>query len=585
MAATYTDLDRINLPALTIRSTERTSEAEVRDFPAPIPQAHTAPIGVAMQRRGHTTTALLDGSHFVFGGYGLPSSTSVVSQLNLTHSRLSHAMLIRRPKIDRRSFIEALPQTSSTPGVRMYHTALRIIQQQAEAVMIFGGRTSPRAPLSDLNLFDVKTLTWSQIKPDPLFMWPDARYRHAAVSLTTKEGKQLSMIHGGRGRDADILSDTWIFDSDTLRWTRASFLDDLIGPRHSHQMWFDPNNSTLFIFGGVATNVAGVNSPRIAPNIKVVLQLAENDNFIQCATCSALELQSSSSSLTRYSHKLTAWKNTTLLMSGGLTESGVIPPQDQCCLLDVDNGQVRQLNMSACEPRCFVDHTATSITLPGQVESQNDQAVAMILGGGTTCFSFGSRFDESALLVSDLALSVSDMEDNEDRGAKFYNSRHATFTPDAQDTWNCATEVRKVKAAIDTHWQNALSVAEPVVFQQLDLGDCLTEWTPTYLKKQCGELRCSVHLSDEASHLTWHQKNFKYTMMSFGELIDRTLGEMTPSPTVYLRSLSTSPRQASDLSKDFPKLSHDFHIPDPLREIVTNKFFSSVLRISGVDMG
>ncbi|PLW12786.1 hypothetical protein PCANC_16962 [Puccinia coronata f. sp. avenae] len=80
--------------------------------------------------------------------------------------------------------------------------------------------------------------------------------------------------------------------------------------------------------------------------------------------------------------------------------------------------------------------------------------------------------------------------------------------------------------------------------------------------------------------------------MSFHELIDRTTGAQ-PCPSekrdqvVHLRSLSHSPKQASNFHSDFPDISNDFKIPQPVNDYITHRdtLYSSVLRISGADMG
>ncbi|PLW18551.1 hypothetical protein PCASD_12780 [Puccinia coronata f. sp. avenae] len=80
--------------------------------------------------------------------------------------------------------------------------------------------------------------------------------------------------------------------------------------------------------------------------------------------------------------------------------------------------------------------------------------------------------------------------------------------------------------------------------------------------------------------------------MSFHELIDRTTGAQ-PCPSekrdqvVHLRSLSHSPKQASNFHSDFPDISNDSKIPQPVNDYITHRdtLYSSVLRISGADMG
>ncbi|KAG0147860.1 hypothetical protein CROQUDRAFT_670276 [Cronartium quercuum f. sp. fusiforme G11] len=581
MAPTWKNLTKINLPPLTMQTEQPVSEAEKMNTKEKSFLSHLTMKNLTIQRRGHSMSLLSDGSHLIFGGYGL--SSSAASQLNLTHSRLSHpTLLVPTGKEGLQFKLENLPLTSTTPCARIYHITLSIKRHTGESVLIFGGRKSPRAPLDDLHILDVRTQKWSQIIRTCDSPWPEARYRHAAVSMSFNDNHQLCLIHGGIGKDGRILSDTWLFDPERLVWSQGTFLDDVIGPRHSHQICY--KSSELIIFGGVADSVAKTKSTRIAPNVKVGLKVGVEGNLLNSVTLESLEFKHSKSFLNRYAHRITPWNCTAsvFLMSGGLVDSGIIPPQEQCYLLDTNTGKVTSLDLSECEgARCLVDHTCSLVS------TYKKSTVAIILGGGITCFSMGSQFDTNLLLLSDSAFEVKESDEFEENHAEpHYKTRSFTFDSDVEDTWNCEREIPRIEGSISTGWQEALSGSEPVVFSKLDLGDCLTIWTPDYLKEKCGELRCSVHISNQSSKLTWHNKNFKYKLMLFKELIENIFMNPKPLETLYFRSLSTnSIKVPSNFNQDFIEISKDFKIPEPLHQIVMSCFFSSVLRISGADMG
>lgn len=588
MAATYKDLSKVNLPPLHGRAQK--SSSQVGDVNAKIKttSAHTKPTECTVQRRGHTAVAFLNGSQFIFGGYGLPSAAG--SEVNLTHSRLSHPMMMIPKSNDPLAFtLENVPITPSTPCARMYHVSLRFERNGIESSLIFGGRTSPRAPLNDLHIFELESRNWTSIRPDASAIWPEPRYRHAAVLINPKGKHQLCLIHGGIGRGGVILSDTWIFDCNLLKWTRASFPDSLIGPRHSHQICYDISMSALLVLGGLASTVSKLDLPRIAQNVRIGCTIGKDGQLEQLSTSQPLQTSHESTFMNRYAHQVMPWNSNTsvLLISGGLVASGIIPPEFQHILFDTRSGALTTLNTSSCEPRCLVDHTISLVDAPSSNPSSvEDKSIAMILGGGTTCFSFGSRFDTHVLLLSDVPLPTKPLEQQEDDNTKqSFKSRTPTFSSDPENTWNHVREIPRKITANPADWNRALVLSEPVVFQKLDLGDCVKHWTPEYLQGKCGELKCSVHVST-SSNLTWHAKNFKYTLMTFKELINRTFGDSAVlSETLYLRSLSASPRQPSDFSRDFADLSKDFKLPEPLCETVMSQFFSSVLRISGADMG
>ncbi|WAQ92690.1 hypothetical protein PtA15_17A172 [Puccinia triticina] len=173
---------------------------------------------------------------------------------------------------------------------------------------------------------------------------------------------------------------------------------------------------------------------------------------------------------------------------------------------------------------------------------------------------------------------------------------YGTFNPSPEDTWDQVQELPWIDKPTSQAWINVVSAAKPVLFNTWEeIGECVKSWTPDYLKLKCGQKKCFAHLSNPLSSTTlrWHNKNFKYEKMSFMELIDQTTGAATSGGKnkdrriVYLRSLSNSPKHPSNFHTDFPEISLDFKIPQAVNDYIIDcdAFFSSVLRISGADMG
>lgn len=73
-------------------------------------------------------------------------------------------------------------------------------------------------------------------------------------------------------------------------------------------------------------------------------------------------------------------------------------------------------------------------------------------------------------------------------------------------------------------------------------------------------------------------KNFEYATKAFGDFIE-AIGR---DEKLYLRSLAVEkPSELpADLSRDFPTISQDFHLPPELAVVNENKH-SSPLRVSG----
>ncbi|XP_015252512.1 PREDICTED: tRNA wybutosine-synthesizing protein 5 isoform X1 [Cyprinodon variegatus] len=123
----------------------------------------------------------------------------------------------------------------------------------------------------------------------------------------------------------------------------------------------------------------------------------------------------------------------------------------------------------------------------------------------------------------------------------------------------------------------------PAVLRGVDLGPCVDRWTTEYLEMKGGEREVKVHVST-VPQMDFLNKNFVYRTLPFKEFVRRASETkhsdffLSEDESYYLRSLGDDVRkEPAVLSKQFPDLAEDFHIP-PFFE--PNQFFSSVFRIS-----
>jgi len=594
----------IALPPLQHRS-QHTSRVLSSQEPAEpgLPWCYTS-VDSSIHRRGHTSTSLPDRQLLVFGGFGLPnaikSSTNQKLKSSLTHARLSHPLILG---FTRNLSIQTthLPIDHSTPSARLHHSASLVIKDDhSPFVFFFGGRSSPRAPLADAYMFNCTTHTWTPVNPSGTdSLWPPPRFRHAALTIQIDNSTYV-LIHGGIGLEGAILNDSWLFDPNRNCWTRLIAIEKFVGPRHSHQVYYDLRGRELFFFGGITTIYDQSEKTRLGNNIKLALTFGKDMALeVQSDLPELLDLKLDDALLHRYSHRITAWdeKDNTLIMSGGISANGVITTEHQYVLLNLKSGVCRVLQLPRQKAQTMIGHTISVIDVSPLGEIQPRLKAALVVGGGATCFSFGSSFDTLAEIISDSDLSlIEDAHSSETNESEVNRKTCGTFDSSREDTWDQVQEVTRIEKMTSRSWMDVLSTSKPVVFDtRNEIGECIELWTPEYLKMKCGEKKCSIHLSHPHSSTTlkWHDKNFKYDTMSFSELVDRTIGANKSlaaenrDQVVYLRSLSHSPKQASNFHCDFAEISNDFKIPQPVNDYIRDHdaFFSSVLRISGADMG
>lgn len=123
----------------------------------------------------------------------------------------------------------------------------------------------------------------------------------------------------------------------------------------------------------------------------------------------------------------------------------------------------------------------------------------------------------------------------------------------------------------------------PAVLRGVGLGPCLEKWTVEYLGQKGGNKEVKIHVST-MPQMDFLRKNFAYKTLPFNEFVKRASERqhsdffLCESESYYLRSLGEDVRkEPADLTKQFPDLAEDFHIP---QFFAADQFFSSVFRIS-----
>lgn len=115
-----------------------------------------------------------------------------------------------------------------------------------QKVIFFGGGyqdTTGYEVFNDMWLFDPTSNLWTEINPT---VKPSARSGHSMVYDSTNH---KIILFGGWADNAGLMSDTWIFDSQTNQWTEV-FPVNNPSNRQSCSMYYDPNAQRVILFGG-----------------------------------------------------------------------------------------------------------------------------------------------------------------------------------------------------------------------------------------------------------------------------------------------------------------------------------------------
>eukprot|EP00741_Cyanophora_paradoxa_P011374 tig00020556_g10987.t1 len=173
-------------------------------------------------------TATLVGTRLiVFGGHDGTQASSTVSVLDLETMRWYE------------------PTVHGEVHARAYHTATLV----NKTLFVIGG-TDMQACFNDVMLLNTETMEWSapDVKGSTAADSPPPLLGHTATYLPASKrilvfGGRPDLRHRSRG-----LSDVYLLDVETLRWTKAKTSGQGITPRHGHTATLVRDQ--LFVFGG-----------------------------------------------------------------------------------------------------------------------------------------------------------------------------------------------------------------------------------------------------------------------------------------------------------------------------------------------
>ncbi|XP_042377401.1 tRNA wybutosine-synthesizing protein 2/3/4-like isoform X2 [Zingiber officinale] len=283
---------------------------------------------------------------FVFGGFGGLGR----------HSRQNYSLLL-----DSQSGLLTEIEVANSPSPRMGHTALLV----GSCIFVIGGRAGPLEILNDVWVLKTTKNTWSLLQCNGHFF--NLRHRHTAAVIGSK-----IYIFGGLCNDV-IYSSMNILDTQTLTWSEISKLGVWPCARHSHSMV--AINSQLFMFGGYDGQ-------------KALGDLYSFDiKTLQWKT----EKTTGRAPYPRFSHSMFAYKNYLGIIGG----CPVRQQHQELSLLNLANNVWVHVTIDSFSRELWVRSSACLV---------NDELV--IIGGGASCYAFGTKFTEPMKINLQLLESI-----------------------------------------------------------------------------------------------------------------------------------------------------------------------------------
>ncbi|ETN42197.1 uncharacterized protein HMPREF1541_04138 [Cyphellophora europaea CBS 101466] len=459
-------------------------------------------------------------------------------------------------------------------GGRCCHTLTTLQNGQN---MLIGGRGSPSSPYKDCWLQTENK--WQRVQD-----LPEPRYRHRAVSIMFPDNNHGVAIFGGKTSPTAVASDHLLWHPRT-GWRKLRSLHQDPMPRFGATFVRLGFNHGL-MFGGMRQDgiiCQGLWRWRLIVRDSIIVG-------IKFKTSTALD---TSAGIYPWLGRLGASYSvirSELLIIGGISKPGCIPREYE--ILSVmgsfsafsDYEREMELRTICVLPK--IPRGTPRPFLIGHSTHRTQGETTLIAGGGCTCFSFGSYFNNGCFLLHDHeqgVLSAFKLLKPTPPTPQLLPEPPLTNGEAPPRPVHVSATVLQTEAEFLTLLRNSV----PKIINHTDMGPCTSLWAPNYLKSKTSSSRKVVIHSAPTPTMNFQRKEaFSYTTLPFHLFLDiLNSASKKPSPDIqphmYMRAISsTSPNsKPAILSSDWPELAADFRLPTQLSLIAQN-LHSSPLRIS-----
>ncbi|KFY13852.1 hypothetical protein V492_03016 [Pseudogymnoascus sp. VKM F-4246] len=435
------------------------------------------------------------------------------------------------------------PTLRGKPESRVCHTLTEIGDCGS---LLVGGRSSPDKAFADCWLYSKLSHTWERVDDIPV-----ARYRHSAFALDN--GSVL--VTGGKKDSKTVLSDTFLWNRQT-GWKECSVDQDgkpqVFGALMISDVTSTTSTTSGFLVGGILTD------GRVSTDIwSWELQKYPRECSIRW-TCHSKADEAEDSYLHRFG---ACWVNHDgkSLVVGGIMPDNIIPEHAEIIALDIERetGQVKTnlMDVERCETRPL---------LVGHSIATSEQG-SLIMGGGAVCFSFGTFWNKGSYTISIEGEDGGNLQGPDKQASGSSKQWNYLSTVDSESSQPPKVSSRSSPLEFEKP-REPITIARKKISSWTDFAAILSSAKPV-----------TVHQANE-DRMDFVSKNFQYVTKDFGDFIE----SIDKGEKLYLRSLAVGkPSELpADISRDFPEISGDFHLPAELAVVKENEH-SSPLRISG----
>jgi tRNA wybutosine-synthesizing protein 4 len=448
-------------------------------------------------------------------------------------------------------------------GARSCHTITTMGNGQN---ILVGGRASPSAPMRDCWLQTGSK--WERIQD-----LPEPRFRHRAAGVVLPDNQYGIVVFGGRISATKVAIDVLLWDIKN-GWQKLKSLRSDPMPRFGASFVRLGFNHGL-LFGGMRHDgviCQGLWRWRLTIRDNVVAG-------ISFKTSTALDTSAGIFPwLARLGASYSVIRNE-LLLIGGVAKQGCIPKDYEILSIlgsfSAFGEYEKEMDLRVA---CVIPKKDPDVPRPlliGHSTHRTVRETTLIIGGGATCFSFGTYWNQGCWLLYDRESGVS----SHWALVKRNSSKPSNAPPRPEGTIHDPTIVDNIHPCSESDFLRILKDGKPQLLTGLDLGPCISLWTPSYLLSKIPTSQNVVVHAAASRTMNFQRKDFSYTTLTFHNFIK--ILQNNREAHMYLRSLSSaSPTQSPAMfDDDWPSIADDVQL-DPSLDFIRRNKHSSPLRIS-----
>ncbi|CAG7830754.1 unnamed protein product [Allacma fusca] len=256
-----------------------------------------------------------------------------------------------------------------------------VFHLQTSSFYVFGGRKSPRIQCDNaiVQVSCCKTSYVIKVLTFPDVTSPCSRWRHAMAIVS-----QNLFLFGGKN-EKEVFGDCWIFKFLEGRWTQL-VLSSAPSVRHSHSMCSDSVLNYVYCIGGMSSNET---------------QLCEDAVWrYEQSDATSPGVWTNISELNAYGQRIghsVAFHDNVLFIVGGYGANSSHNLDHFVTLMNMETKAVKVCNLALGPEKVFLPF---GFSLAAIVDTTMKETKIMIYGGGGNCFSFGTHYNDAALVIN-----------------------------------------------------------------------------------------------------------------------------------------------------------------------------------------